>query len=565
MSPKVLRKTVRPVLPPTSTLGKRNVGTSARLVPFDPPMPPTYHPQPRKHSPSPTRTRNHTYLRTTYDKQIAVLIIVLVIAGLASLFTAYYLFTATSRSLLHPSHDVKDTGALQTALVEISSSVPTAAFVESVNHLSFPAEKFLAYLPHSGFHNQRIALENALVLARILNRTLLLPPVRLGDPLSYAPFDELYETSADNRRKIRLGFCRDLSPADLNTPSKCDDYFRYTHISWDWLVDLSSVRDDQRLLEGWNYTDAWLQHELDISTDDIFYIKDSTRNEYSFQDFFSFDPPARKFFQAVQIATLAHRPERLIQLGTLFGSSRLHLRSSTNYVLRQHVRESMAFANLDLVRAADGIRTALGGAYLGVHLRIGDGVFEWNAPENTRLAWWKLLHLVLGFAHDDILALERELFPDDAEPAPPTLNIDYPALRAPHPPLPPFPLEAAPLPDFPCRGPLHTSPRLTSLNAPLFVSTDARSPAHNGLLVRFTRTFPCIFFLDDFPEDVASLRDLKSPVDGVPLCPFLMPFLDAMVVGQAWQVVGTEQSTFSAFVTDVLWRTYHGFEIVQRG
>jgi len=38
-----------------------------------------------------------------------------------------------------------------------------------------PDGKFLSYLPHSGFHNQRIALENALVLARLLNRTLLVP------------------------------------------------------------------------------------------------------------------------------------------------------------------------------------------------------------------------------------------------------------------------------------------------------------------------------------------------------------------------------------------------------
>ncbi len=522
-------------------------------------MPPANQP-PRPRNPG---TRNHSYLRTAYDKQIAVLITVLVIAGLASIFTAYYLFTATSRGLLHPPHDIKHTGTLQTPLAKSALSAQTAPIVKPVNHLSFPAEKFLAYLPHSGFHNQRIALENALVLARITNRTLLLPPIRLGDPLSYAPFDELYEASADDR-KTRLGFCRDLSPTDFNTPFQCDDYYGYTHITWDWLVDLSGVRDDQRLLEGWNYTDAWLQDELDISPDDIFYIKDSTRNDYSFQDFFSFDPPARKFFQAVQIATLAHRPERLIQLGTLFGSSRLHLRSSANYALRKHVRESMAFTNPHLVRAADGIRAALGGAYLGVHLRIGDGVFEWNAPENTRLAWWKLLHLVLGFAHDNILALERSLFLDDAGPGLPTLNVDYPAMRAPHPPLPPFPLNATPSSSFPCRGPLHTSPTLIPLNAPLFVSTDARSPAHNGLLVRFTRTFPCIFFLDDFPE-VAPLRDLKSPVDGVPLGPFLMPFLDAMVVGQAWQVVGTEQSTFSAFVTDVLWRTYRGYEIVQRG
>ena len=43
-----------------------------------------------------------------------------------------------------------------------------------------PDEKLLSYLPHSGFHNQRIALENALVLARLLNRTLFVPPIRFG-------------------------------------------------------------------------------------------------------------------------------------------------------------------------------------------------------------------------------------------------------------------------------------------------------------------------------------------------------------------------------------------------
>src|SRR5712671_3500841 len=57
-----------------------------------------------------------------------------------------------------------------------------------------PGERYLAYLPHSGFHNQRIALENALVLARILNRTLLVPPARLGNDLvSYHKFDDLYQ------------------------------------------------------------------------------------------------------------------------------------------------------------------------------------------------------------------------------------------------------------------------------------------------------------------------------------------------------------------------------------
>lgn len=49
-----------------------------------------------------------------------------------------------------------------------------------------PSERYLAYAPHSGFHNQRIAFINALTLAKLLNRTLLVPPVILGDVVPWA-------------------------------------------------------------------------------------------------------------------------------------------------------------------------------------------------------------------------------------------------------------------------------------------------------------------------------------------------------------------------------------------
>ena len=91
------------------------------------------------------------------------------------------------------------------------------------------------------------------------------------------------------------------------------------------------------------------------------------------------------------------------------------------------------------------------------------------------------------------------------------------------------------------------------------------APRADALLARFTRTFPCTFFLGDFRAEAAPLAALAGGADGVALGAFLAPFLDAMIAGRAWAVVGTEQSTYSAFVADVLWRTYHGFEIVQRG
>jgi len=45
--------------------------------------------------------------------------------------------------------------------------------------LSFLAndEKFMYYAPHSGFSNQVMELKNALLVAKILNRTLVIPPV----------------------------------------------------------------------------------------------------------------------------------------------------------------------------------------------------------------------------------------------------------------------------------------------------------------------------------------------------------------------------------------------------
>ncbi|KAI0692733.1 hypothetical protein C8T65DRAFT_816409 [Cerioporus squamosus] len=385
-------------------------------------------------------------------------------------------------------------------------------------------------------------------------------------PLTYAYFNALYE-ALGNSTKAGLEYCLQTVSSESDLPPECDDYMDYTHVSWDTLVDLPSIRSEQPFLDGWNFTDAWLHDVLNISSasGDIFYLKHNTRNQYSFQDFSALDPTARKFSESIHISMLARRPESLIQLGTLFGSARLHLRVEANLLMRKHIRERMAFTHPHLVRAASAIHTALGGAYLGAHLRVAGQIFEWSARANVRLAWWKLMHETLGFTDGEILDLEEDFFPEEDALEPPVIEVDIPAMRSPHPPLPPLPADASPAPGLSCRGPLHSAPNLQKLNAPLFIATDAHNPSLSPLLWRFIRTFPCSFFLEDFPEHTRALKGLRSETDGVPLGRFLMPFVDAMVVGQAWQVVGTEQSTFSAFVTDVLWRTYHGFEIVQRG
>ncbi|KAF9968564.1 hypothetical protein BGZ70_002468 [Mortierella alpina] len=67
--------------------------------------------------------------------------------------------------------------------------------------------KYLTFLPHSGFHNQRTELENALLLARLLNRTLIMPKVYLGPPMPWLEFRHLHARLL-YQTKIGLDHCR---------------------------------------------------------------------------------------------------------------------------------------------------------------------------------------------------------------------------------------------------------------------------------------------------------------------------------------------------------------------
>ncbi|GAA5834842.1 hypothetical protein JCM11251_002040 [Rhodosporidiobolus azoricus] len=57
-----------------------------------------------------------------------------------------------------------------------------------------PDARYLGFLPHSGYHNQRIALQNALLLGKLLNRTVLLPPVWIDWPVPTQYYSDLRES-----------------------------------------------------------------------------------------------------------------------------------------------------------------------------------------------------------------------------------------------------------------------------------------------------------------------------------------------------------------------------------
>ncbi len=481
-----------------------------------------------------------------------ILISLLLLGCLVSFGIAYYLFSTR--------WDLRDHAPRQsTDAIQVIESPYLSVETPS------PHEKYMSYLPHSGYHNQRIAFENALTLAYLLNRTLIVPPVRLGSQsIRYYNFDTLSRYLALSGKE-GLKHCTIVPDHTFALPPECRNYFNYTLMSWDWLVNLTDIATHQKLLHGWDLTPQWIQTHLRLSSDDVYPLKDTKPYQYRFLDNASDPaPPNEKYDGIIHIDDLAQNPQRLIQFGTLFGTSRLRLVHENNDHFRAQIRESMVFAPTQLNNAVQAVLDELPSIFLGAHVRLGDGWFKNSGEKNVRLVWWKLVHQVLRYTATETMTLERLMDPREDS----TVDLrETPHLEPDEQFSQQLPSDSNPLvlSRLPCRRPRHTAAHLSPLNIPLYISTDAKDPINDPLLSLFLKTFPCIFFLGDFPHQTGKLNSLHNGYDGVPLKPFILSFMDSMIAAKAWRVVGTEGSTFSRFVEDVLWTTYHGESVVHRG
>ncbi|KAK1225281.1 hypothetical protein PQX77_011800 [Marasmius sp. AFHP31] len=485
-----------------------------------------------------TSSQNNTY--------VTILLLLLASGCAVSFGLAYYLFTTRWANPNQPSHS--NLADNQTQVVHVES--PQVSCPPTIH-----GEKFLVYHHHSGFHNQRISLENALTLSHLLNRTLIIPPIRLGKPIPYGSFNSLRNLLSLSD-KAGLRHCARLSPESF-LPPECFGYFDYTQIPWDWLLDFRHLATHHRFVFRGNHTDEWLSGCLGISEFDVSVLQESSRYHYQFLD----KPtngddggPSDKYDELVFISELEASREPLLYLGTLFGTSRLLLSDMKNARIRWRVRKDMAFKNPLLVNVSNSIVQSLGGMFMGVHIRVGDGAFVSCGQENARSVWWTLVHQTLNLSVDETISLQSSILSH--------ANTSVPSFA-------PYSSSSAPLqstlpPPLRCRRPLHTRPSLTPLNTPLYLATDAPDPHNHRSLALFFKTFPCIFALTDFYDQLGPLDHVVNDYDGLALKPFLLSFVDAMVLGHARTAVGTTSSTFSAFALDVLWPTYHGMEIRER-
>ncbi|KAF9779825.1 hypothetical protein BJ322DRAFT_1146328 [Thelephora terrestris] len=520
------------------------------------------------------------------EKRLVLLVMFLVFATFCCFGTAYYLFTTSSVPMSN-TYFFRPSLATSTSLSQLD-----LAQTRQRNFQARPDEKFLSYLPHSGFHNQRIALENALVLARLLNRTLLVPPIRFGGKaIPYRNFTVLqrildvdhasylcqlsnnaaHRTNTPAAQTVLLDF-----PDLIERCSLTEEREPVTHayLPWGSVTDFDSITRLQPTIQTLGSTHHWLSTRLDPSVDEVLIIADTSKYNYRFTDEIILDPLSEPrlfanstYSDDITLSSLTNHPARLIQIGTLFGTRRLKLSDPSHKALRRQIRRHMALKHPLLQKSSADISRKVSGSgpgFLGAHLRCNDGYFRDTAMENSRMLWWKLVHGILGLSKERTRRLELDcgITGNSSWSRQFERYISQSNFRV-HLPLDYRPF-IADVHQPKCKGELHTEPDLERLNVPLFIATDSEDPYTDVHLGLFRQTFPCLYFLGGFPGEVEPIAGIRDPVSGVGIGEMLVPFLDAMVIARAARLVVTPHSTFSWYVRDVLWRVNHGLDIEER-
>ncbi|KAM0749365.1 hypothetical protein T439DRAFT_363921 [Meredithblackwellia eburnea MCA 4105] len=385
-------------------------------------------------------------------------------------------------------------------------------------------EKFMGFLPHSGFHNQRLALQNAFMLGYLLNRTVLLPPVWIGWPTPTEYYDTLvrffpltsflpplsfFYLTQTNPQLIpppphqlqqkswtsillttphSFGLLPGPSSSPLNFPNpsypsttttypslsptpeeeeqsrqtalvqsqrardkwralgwdvrpdgfpvtnlterecrsyspECRHTYRDSFLGWGALVDLDKVRElGVRTRERWDVRERAVQTLLGVGEDEVYILRDHQSYDLQFvhhtfpnNTFLSLSTDKSHWARRVSLPALRSHPSRVILMGSLFGSGRIHSPSPSSSMetgdgktpypfpwgvaeqesLKRTLSEAMAFRSAWLMGPAGEISARLGGGgvrgYVGLHARVGDGEFERRERWNMKIVWERLV------------------------------------------------------------------------------------------------------------------------------------------------------------------------------
>ncbi|EUC65356.1 transmembrane protein, putative [Rhizoctonia solani AG-3 Rhs1AP] len=422
--------------------------------------------------------------------------------------------------------------------------------------------RFITYLPHSGFNNQRIALENAMLLAYILNCTLIAPPARLGAPLPYRPSRTLELHHLISARTDPKECSKYLD----YTPPQCLGRDQFTLIPWNELVNFQPIQDELGL-DIQFIRDAATPREflyaLGLPEKSITFLNDKELYEHRIYDSqHSLDEvrSSSRYKDEWHVEYLRSFLDgsSAIHFGTLFGSGRLKLERPEYVAARTRISRGMSISHGPILEVSRAIHARItefshnGHSCLAIHARVGDRKFKDTAVKNGRLLWWKLI-TGLGISKEAGRVLEDRFLRGAGKNKQKTLldSSFGSSIKPWHNTSQPY------YPHERCVSPHQDlGVEATYLGIPLFIATDAAHPRAHPSLAIFHKTFPCTFVLSDFPDEVKSLHALHRQGDMSPIGRFLIPLVDAVVAGHATHVIGTQNSTFSQYVTSTLHTAY---------
>lgn len=398
-----------------------------------------------------------------------------------------------------------------------------------------PDERYLSFMPHSGFHNQRIALVNALYLASRLNRTLLMPPVVLGEPIHWRKYDSL-ESFHRRSTKANLGYCREYLEAYYNKdesvhiPGNCVSSFGHTSLRWDRLFDMSGIKQRVRVRYRDDYDRTYLQRKYNIQHAETYHVKDELLYDYRIAD--KKGQSLGKYQREIFIGDLEQRKERLISFGSLFGTGRVMFTEPGSDEFRKFLYGQFVFSRHvlpSLFDEADAIIESMGGkaSYVSMHARVGDSIFERFSSQVMGKLWADLQKYVAlvrdttggssYYGRQDTLDTATCLAPPSDRSA---KAVDWDTKTiAPGRPL------------------------------VIFMATDAPVPRSHPLFEQIFSTFPCVVTLSDLYDFKSSaLASMVNPTDGVRYGKFLVPFLDGLIASHGQEFTGSMWSTFSSYI-----------------
>ncbi|KAG0096304.1 hypothetical protein BGZ93_004743 [Podila epicladia] len=319
---------------------------------------------------------------------------------------------------------------------------------------------------------------------------------------------------------------------------------------------------------------------------DVLFFDDNSLYDYMFSENPESMESAKirpKYRQEFTIQWLNERPEKLIHLGSIFGTGRVSIDSLQSKAwlikIRDHLILSTEILQTTSQRIADkisgsnqisgvgqhatqtshaGLVDAMDAGFVGIHIRMSDGHFSLSARSTIEkirqeLMWQMGMSLdqdqdqrgVYDSMHDmeSHFQQQQEAFNNKSPPAKVvsrSSSVDPEQLSHP--------------------SSSSSSPRKRSNGryTPMYLATDAHRPRANPIFDKLFETFHCIFTLDDFVEDLEPLQQFRNPEDGALMAKFLIPMVDAMVVAKSAAFFGTPASTFSNYIQRQLRPAYTG-------